>query len=438
MNEANQKWETIIDSLKPILSEDFVNLLKSCELSQEKQQWFINAPNQFAISTLEKKVLPTLGLALEKYGIQKFKLRVHEPDIFDEQKNVRKTGGRQYKSNLNIEYQFDNFVVGQSNDNAYAAAKRVSEGEFNPQFNPLLIYGGTGLGKSHLMHAVGNALRANGRNRVIYLTAEEFTNDFIAVLQEKKSNMQEFNEYYRSADALLIDDVQFLGGKERSQTEFFHTFNSLFDRHCPIILTCDRFPKEIDGLEPRLQSRFGQGSTVSVVPPDLETRIAILHNKADRLNFHLPDDVALYIAEQVVSNVRDLEGALKNVYMRCQIRQLSAPDIRLAREALGDLIKARSRQISLENIHNVVARHYKITPEEMISKSRKANIVLPRQIGIHLARKLTQHSTTEIAQYFNVKDHTTVLHACNKINEKLDNDSAFNELHRGLEMTITG
>lgn len=438
MTEAIQKWETIIDSLKPILSEDFINLLKSCELSQENKQWFINAPNQFAMNTLEKKVLPVISLALEKHKIQKFKLRVHEPDIFDEKKNQQKNGGRQYKSNLNLEYQFDNFVVGQSNDNAYAAALRISKGEFNPQFNPLLIYGGTGLGKSHLMHAVGNALRANGRNRVIYLTAEEFTNDFIAVLQEKKSNMQEFNDYYRSADALLIDDVQFLGGKERSQTEFFHTFNSLFDRHCPIILTCDRYPKEIDGLEPRLQSRFGQGLTVSVVPPDLETRIAILNSKAKRLNFNLPEDVALYIAEQVVSNVRDLEGALKNVYMRCEIRQLSAPDIRLAREALSDLIKAKSKQISLENIRNVVAKHYNISLAEMDSESRKANVLLPRQVAIHLARKLTQHSTNEIGQCFNGRDHSTILNACKKIDQKLEKEQAFRELYRGLEMTITG
>lgn len=436
MTEANQKWETIIDSLKPILSEDLINLLKSCELSQENQQWFVNAPNPYAMKTLEKKVLPVIGLALEKNGIGKFKLRVHQPDIFDEQQAKRRSGGRQYKSNLNLEYQFENFVVGQSNDNAYAAALRISTGEFNPQFNPLLIYGGTGLGKSHLMHAVGNALRSNGRNRVIYLTAEEFTNDFIAMLQDKK--IQEFNDYYRSADALLIDDVQFLGGKERSQTEFFHTFNSLFDRHCPIILTCDRFPKEIDGLEPRLQSRFGQGLTVSVVPPDLETRIAILKNKAERLNFELPEDVAHYIAEHVVSNVRDLEGALKNVYMRCEMRQLKKPDIKLARETLGDLLKAKSKQISLENIRNVVARHYKITIVDLDSESRKASVRLPRQIAMHLARKLTSHSTTEIGQCFGGRDHSTVINACKQIDKELEKDQQFKDLYRGLEMTVTG
>ncbi len=437
MTNINDKWVNTINTLKPLLTDNDTNLLNSCKLSEENGQWYIDTPNKFALDHL-KKLLDTIQLALKKQDINTVDIRIVKPDLFSYGKAKKEKKGRTFESKLNTDYQFDNFVVGQSNDNAYAAAKRISEGLFSEDFNPLLIYGGTGLGKSHLMHAAGNALVAKGHQRVLYVTAEEFTNDYISTLGNPKRSMQEFNEYYRNADALLIDDVQFLGGKDRSQAEFFHTFNSLFDKKRPIILTCDRYPKEIDGLEPRLQSRFGSGLTVSVVPPEFETRVAILRNKAIKLDFDLPDDVAQFIAHNIASNVRDLEGALRKVYAYSQFRHTSTPDQSLAREALNDHIKAQNKQITLENIRKVVAKHYDVTIADLDSPSRKASVRLPRQVAMHLARNLTQHSTTEIGQCFGGRDHSTVLNACKRIDESLKTDSNFKEKYKGLEMTITG
>ncbi|WP_245935950.1 chromosomal replication initiator protein DnaA [Suttonella ornithocola] len=431
-----QTWKTVIDSLRPIINIDDATLLDSCELVEENGQYTIYVPNQFALKTLNEKLIGSIQLALDKKGIKNVQAKISNRDLFEYQERKKNNKEKPFESHLNVDYQFENFVVGQSNDNAYAAAKRVSEGQYSEGFNPLFIYGGTGLGKSHLMHAVGNALRANGHSRVLYLTAEEFTNDFINTIRNKRS-MQEFSDYYRNVDALLIDDVQFLGDKDRSQAEFFHTFNSLFDRKRPIILTSDRYPKEIPDLEPRLQSRFGQGLTVSVVPPEFETRVAILHRKAETLNFYLPDEVAQFIAHNVVSNVRELEGALRKVYAMTQFKETTATQA-IAREALKDLINAHNKQITLSNIRKVICSYYDIGQEDLDSASRKATVRLPRQVAMHLSRALTRHSTTEIGQNFGGRDHSTVLNACKRIDAMLEKDIEFSETYRNIKNMITG
>ncbi len=434
---TREKWQGVIDSLAPIIDSDGLTLLRSCLLSEENGHWFLLAPNQFALNRLNEKYLSSVKLALNKQGISNIKSKIDDSDLFSLSQRKKSAQQKPFESNLNTDYQFDNFVVGKSNDNAFAAAHRVSEGLFSDEFNPLLIYGGTGLGKSHLMHAAGNALRVRGSSRIMYLTAEEFTNDFTNTLKDPKRSMREFTEYYRNADALLIDDVQFLAGKNSSQAEFFHTFNSLFDKKRQIILTCDRYPKEIEGLEDRLKSRFGSGLTVSIEPPDYETRVAILQSKAEKLDFDLPGEVEQFIAHNVVSNVRELEGALRKVYAHCQFKGTSAT-IDIARSALNDLIIAQNKQITLSNIRNIVANYYHISLVDMDSKSRKASVTLPRQIAMHLAKALTRHSYPEIGKVFGGRDHSTVIHACEKISRLYEEDADFREEYKGLRMTITG
>lgn len=431
-------WENCLGNLSYVLEEDDISTLRGVQLRENNGQWQLVALSNPIRSQLEKKYISFIEKALKKIdpSIKKVKIMMEEPDLFDgKQNSENKNNSNIFKSYLNSDYQFDNFISGPSNDQAFAAAQRVGSGALD--FNPLVIYGGTGLGKSHLMHATGNALKRLGNKRVMYVNAETFVNDFTRTLQNKARSMEDFAAQYRNVDALLIDDVQFLGGKERSQTEFFHTFNSLFDRRCQIVLTCDRFPKEIDGLEERLKSRFGSGLSVSVTPPELETRIAILQSKAEKFDFELPDDVAMFIASHVVSNVRELEGALRSVYARCLTFKRTA-SIALASDALKDHINAQNRQISLEKIQKSTARYHKISMEEMLSKSRKANIALPRQIAMALSKKLTQHSYPEIGEAFGGRDHTTVIHACKKIQERLDKDINFRNEYEELEKILTG
>lgn len=428
-------WNQVVGKLGDLISQDDLITLRACFLDEENGKYIIQAPNIFAVQHIEKKLLNVLELALSKHGISSFSIQMHTPTLYANPSKKEKKSQSIIGQELIKEYQFSNFVEGGSNNNAYAAARRVSEGLFSEEFNPLLIYGGTGLGKSHLMHAAGNALKERGKSNILYLTAETFTNEFIKALREK--SMQHFVDTLRNADALLIDDVQFLAGKNSSQTEFFHTFNSLFDKKRPIILTCDRYPKEIEGLEDRLKSRFGAGLTVSIAPPDYETRMAILQNKASYLNFDLAPEVAQFIAHNVASNVRDLEGALRKVYALCQFQNQPA-SMAIAQEALKDLISATSKQISLENIRNVVANYYKISIADMDSPRRKASITLPRQVAMHLARALTRHSTTEIGEVFGKRDHTTVLNACRKVDKLLQDDANFSEEYKGLTMMITG
>jgi len=343
-------------------------------------------------------------------------------------------GGLTHRNYLNTSFTFANFVEGKSNQLGLAAATQVAE---NPggSYNPLFIYGGVGLGKTHLMHAVGNALINRRPNaKVVYLHSERFVADMVKALQLNAIN--DFKRYYRSVDALLIDDIQFFAGKERSQEEFFHTFNALLEGGQQIILTCDRYPKEINGLEERLKSRFGWGLTVAIEPPELETRVAILMKKAQQAAMDLPNDAAFFIAQRIRSNVRELEGALKRVIANAHFtgRPIS---IDLVREALKDLLALQDRLVSVDNIQRVVAEYYKIKISDLHSKRRSRSVARPRQVAMYLAKELTNHSLPEIGDAFGGRDHTTVLHACRKIKELLDSDADIREDVKNLLRTLT-
>ncbi len=337
-------------------------------------------------------------------------------------------------SNLNRSFTFDSFIEGKSNQLARAAAWQVAD---NPShgYNPLFLYGGVGLGKTHLMHAVGNhLLQKKPGARVIYLHSERFVADMVKALQMNAIN--EFKNYYRSVDALLIDDIQFFAGKERSQEEFFHTFNALLEGNQQIILTSDRFPKEIDGLEERLKSRFGWGLTVYVEPPELETRVAILMKKAEQGRVALPHDCAFFIAQRFRSNVRDLEGALKRVIAHSHFTH-EPISIELIRESLKDLLALQEKLVSIDNIQRTVAEYYKIKVNDLLSKRRSRSVARPRQVAMALSKEVTNHSLPEIGDAFGGRDHTTVLHACRKIAELREVDADICEDYDNLLRTLT-
>ncbi len=332
----------------------------------------------------------------------------------------RDAQGAQPRSYLNENFNFNSFVEGKSNQLALAAAHQVA---VNPGegYNPLFIYGGVGLGKTHLMQAVGNRLKENNPSaKVLYLHSERFVADMVKALQLNAIN--DFKRYYRTADALLIDDIQFFANKDRSQEEFFHTFNSLLESRQQMIFTCDRYPKEIDGLEERLKSRFGWGLTVAVEPPELETRAAILLNKARQAQVDLPGEAAFFIAQRIRSNVRELEGALKRVIASAHFTGRPVT-LDLVKESLRDLLALQERLITIENIQRVVAEYYQIKLNDLMAKKRTRSLARPRQVAMSLAKELTSHSLPEIGMAFGGRDHTTVLHACRKIGE-LENSNA--------------
>ncbi|GIX31632.1 MAG: chromosomal replication initiator protein DnaA [Porticoccaceae bacterium] len=342
--------------------------------------------------------------------------------------------GRREGSNLNPQFTFETFVEGKSNQLARAAARQVAD---NPggAYNPLFIYGGVGLGKTHLMHAVGNALLARDPEaRILYLHSESFVADMVKALQLNAIN--DFKRFYRTVDALLIDDIQFFANKDRSQEEFFYTFNALLEGGQQMILTCDRYPKEIDGLEERLKSRFGWGLTVAVEPPELETRVAILINKASHAGVTLPQDVAFFIAQRIRSNVRELEGALKRVIANAQFTGRPI-DVDLVRESLKDLLALQERLITIDNIQRTVAEYYKIKLSDLHSKRRSRSVARPRQVAMFLAKELTNHSLPEIGEAFGGKDHTTVLHACRKVRELRETSADIREDLKNLMRLLT-
>lgn len=349
-------------------------------------------------------------------------------------RNVQVEGGLKHTSYLNRTFTFENFVEGKSNQLARAAAWQVAD---NPKhgYNPLFLYGGVGLGKTHLMHAVGNhLLKKNPNAKVVYLHSERFVADMVKALQLNAIN--EFKRFYRSVDALLIDDIQFFAKKERSQEEFFHTFNALLEGGQQVILTSDRYPKEIDGLEERLKSRFGWGLTVAVEPPELETRVAILMKKADQANVELPHDAAFFIAQRIRSNVRELEGALKRVIAHAHFMGRDIT-IELIRESLKDLLALQDKLVSVDNIQRTVAEYYKIKISDLLSKRRSRSVARPRQVAMALSKELTNHSLPEIGDAFGGRDHTTVLHACRKIAELRELDADIREDYKNLLRTLT-
>lgn len=357
-------------------------------------------------------------------------------DIGDKSRDrrVEVEGGTKYQSFLNPNFTFDTFVEGKSNQLARAAAVQVAE---NPggAYNPLFLYGGVGLGKTHLMHSIGNEIvKKNPNAKVVYLHSERFVADMVKALQINAIN--EFKRHYRSVDALLIDDIQFFAKKERSQEEFFHTFNALLEGGQQMILTCDRYPKEIDNMEERLKSRFGWGLNVMVQPPELETRVAILMKKAEQNNVVLSSEAAFFIAQKIRSNVRELEGALKLVAANAHFTgQEITPSF--IRECLKDLLAIHDKQVSIENIQRTVAEYYKIKVADLLSKRRTRSVTRPRQMAMALAKELTSHSLPEIGDAFGGRDHTTVLHACKKIAELKDTDSSIREDHTNFIKTLT-
>ncbi len=339
-----------------------------------------------------------------------------------------------FQSNLNPTFTFDNFVEGKSNQLALAAAKQVGM-EPGGTNNPLLIYGGVGLGKTHLMHAVGNMiLQHNPHAKVLYLHSERFVAEMVKALQTNRMN--DFKMFYRQVDALLIDDIQFFAGKDRSQEEFFHTFNALLEGRQQIILTCDRYPKEINGLEERLKSRFGWGLTVAVEPPELETRVAILMSKAEQAGIDIPYEVAFFIGKRIRSNVRELEGALKRIVANANFTG-QAVTMDFVKESLKDLLTLQDKLVTIENIIKTVAEYYKVKVADIMSQRRSRSVARPRQMAMALSKELTNHSLPEIGEAFGGKDHTTVLHACRKIKELAETTIDVAEDYKNLIRILT-
>jgi chromosomal replication initiator protein len=335
---------------------------------------------------------------------------------------------------LNPDFTFESFVEGKSNQLAKAGAFQVAA---NPggSYNPLFLYGGVGLGKTHLMHAIGNSMLArNPGARVAYVHSERFVSDMVRALQNNR--IDEFKRTYRSLNALLIDDIQFFAGKDRSQEEFFHTFNALFEERQQIVLSCDRYPKEVDGLEDRLKTRFGWGLTVAIEAPELETSVAILMKKASFEGVTLPSEVAFLIAKRIRSNVRELEGALRRVIATSRFldREITMD---FAKKALGDLLSLQDRLVTIENIQKTVAQYYKIRVADLMSKRRNRAVARPRQVAMSLAKELTERSYPEIGDAFGGKDHTTVLHACRRIKELRESDMRVREDYANLLRTLT-
>jgi len=338
------------------------------------------------------------------------------------------------KANIKDTYTFDSFVEGKSNQLAKAAAVQVSD---NPgtAFNPVFIYGGTGLGKTHLLHAVGNGILANKPDaHIVYMHSERFVQDMVRALQNNA--IEEFKRYYRSVDALLIDDIQFFANKERSQEEFFHTFNALLEGNQQIILTSDRYPKEIDGVEDRLKSRFGWGLTIAIEPPELETRVAILMKKAQQNQIKLPEEVAFFIAKRLRSNVRELEGALNRVVANANFTGRPIT-IDFVKEALRDLLALQDKLVTMDNIQRTVAEYYRIRVSDLLSKRRTRSIARPRQVAMALSKELTNHSLPEIGDAFGGRDHTTVLHACRKIKSLREETHEIKEDYQNLIRTLS-
>lgn len=405
-----------------IPQQQFSQWISPLQAEQTADGIVIFAPNQYVQDGIKQNFLSVIERTINELSNgrrQTISLVVGNIGYTHSQEKERDTEQPQsqvieHPSNLNVNFTFDNFVEGKSNQLAKAAATQVAE---NPgsAYNPLFLYGGVGLGKTHLMHAIGNLIcKNNKRAKVIYLHSERFVADMVRALQSNSIN--EFKNFYRSADALLIDDIQFFAGKERSQEEFFHTFNALLEGQKQIIITSDRYPKEINGIEERLKSRFGSGLTVAVQPPELETRVAILINKAEQSGIQLPHEVAFFIAKRIRSNVRELEGALKRVIANAHFTG-SEITLEFVQEALRDLLAVQEKLVSIDNIMRTVAEYYKIKVSDLLSKRRSRSVARPRQVAMALCKELTNHSLPEIGDAFGGRDHTTVLHACKQIKQ---------------------
>ena len=426
-------WQQCLEQLQDELAtKQFNTWIRPLQAEISATELILLAPNNFVLEHINENFLARIVAILQDVGCPKPKVRLVVGNLQPiktvvKQKVITKT--KKPINYLNPTFTFKNFVEGKSNQLARAAALQVAKNS-GKAYNPLFIYGGVGLGKTHLMHAIGNMIiTQNSQANVLYLHSERFVADMVKALQ--RNTINEFKRFYRSLDALLIDDIQFFAGKERSQEEFFHTFNALLDAEQQIILTCDRYPKEISGLEERLKSRFGWGLTVAIEPPELEMRVAILMSKAELSNVQLPHNVAFFIAKHIQSNVRELEGALKRVIANSYFTGLPIT-LDFTREALKDLLALQAKLVTIDNIQKTVAEYFKIKLAEMLSKKRNRSLARPRQMAMTLAKELTNHSLPEIAAAFGGRDHTTVIHARRTIKDLIARDANLAEDYRNL------
>ena len=425
-------WSECTEKLEAKLSqEEFNTWIKPLRADINENNLEISAPNDFVLTYVKENLGQIIENLVNKTDESlSVKFKTLDKSTFVEKLNV----AEENTPGLVQAFNFNTFVEGKSNHMALAAAKQVATNP-NGDYNPLFIYGGVGLGKTHLMHAVGNEmLKSDGPKRIVYVHSEKFVTDMVKALQ--LGAMSEFKEFYRNADALLIDDIQFFAGKEQSQEEFFHTFNALLDRNHQMVLTCDKYPKEIDGLEERLKSRLGWGLPVIIEPPELETRAAVLLSKANSMGVILPDDCAIYIAQRIRSNIRELEGALKRVVANSRFANQEI-DVPFVKEALKDLFVISAKMVSIDNIQKTIAEYYNIKLSDLLSKRRSRSITRPRQLAMALTKELTNHSLPEIGEAFNGRDHTTVLHACGKIKELRKEIPSLEEDYRNLNRTLT-
>jgi chromosomal replication initiator protein len=421
-------WQLCLKHLERELpAEDTNTWIRPLQAISGKTRTRLLAPNAYIRDHISKNYLERIRDIFEHLGAARDSVVVEVGDALSSQApavHIKATRPIA-ESGLDNRYRFDNFVSGKSNELGFAAAQQVAQKPGSGSYNPLLLYGGTGLGKTHLLHAAGNQIReSNPSAKVLYLHSERFVSEMITSIRTK--TIDAFKTHYRSAEALLIDDIQFFAGKDRTQEEFFHTFNALLESKQQIILTCDRYPKEVAGLETRLRSRFGWGLSLAIEPPDFETRVAILMNKAQERGVQLDESVAFLIAKRMRSNVRDLEGALNTLFANARFTGRSITES-FTREVLRDLLTVHDRLITIENIQKTVSEYYKIRVIELLSRKRTRMIARPRQLAMALAKELTEHSLPEIGDAFGGRDHTTVLHACRKIQELCDTDGRIRE-----------
>jgi len=433
-------WNNCLAKLEhEIPSGDFNTWIRPLQAVESGSQLKLLAPNRFIIDHIKQHFFSVIEDAVNEFS--NATLAVHyeigskkAPALKTPTVNKAPAQKKNQPNFLNRAFTFESFVEGKSNQLARAASVTVSD-SIGKIYNPLFIYGASGLGKTHLMHAIGNAvLQKNPDVNIVYLHSEKFVQDMVKALQQNSINY--FKDYYRNIDVLLMDDIQFLAGKERSQEEFFHTFNNLLDQKHQVVLTCDKYSKEIDGLEDRLKSRFSWGLPVAIEPPDLETRTAILIKKAEQVGVALDQKVAFFIAQRIPSNVRDLEGALRRVVANSQFtgREIT---VEFTKEALHDLITLQDKLVSIDNIQKTVAEYFKIRVTDLSAKSRKQSLTRPRQIAMCLARELTSHSYPEIGEAFGGRDHTTVINACKRVAELKNEDLKIAEDYKNLLRTLS-
>jgi len=438
-------WTNCLQHLEQELSDQQLNTwIRPLQVREDDNQLTLLAPNRFVLDWVREHFLErilgilreitrveSVGLSLEIGSHSKpLPARIQaaaQPQptaVFDQLSRDASETERVMDHNLNPAFTFGNFVEGKSNQLAKAASMQVAD---NPgdAYNPLFLYGGVGLGKTHLMHAVGNLMiKSRPEAKIVYLHSERFVGHMIKALQHNA--IDAFKQHYRSLDCMLIDDIQFFAGKERSQEEFFHTFNALIEGGHQIIMTCDRYPKEVEGLEERLRSRFGWGLPVCIEPPELETRVAILQKKAEEACIELPNEVAFFIAKRIRSNIRELEGAFRRVMATANFTGKPIT-LEFAKDTLRDLIALQDRTVTIENIQKTVAEYYKIRSSDLLSNRRTRSITRPRQLAMALSKELTNHSLPEIGEAFGGRDHTTVLHGCRKIAELRVSDGSIDE-----------